>query len=222
MTTPRDEILDRIRRGLGDRPRPREADYADLPRAYRQAPAMSRTECVDLFARRLADYDAGVHRCRASELRATVGRVLMARGRRRLVVPADLASAWLPDGFDFLRDSAAAPVSHEDLDRVDGALTGCGVGIALTGTLVLSHAAQEGRRVVTLIPDYHLSIVEEDRIVETVPEALRRIAARKPALVTTISGPSATADIEMTRIRGVHGPRTLDVVIVASAGTADR
>ena len=105
-------------------------------------------------------------------------------------------------------------LSYDALDRSEGVLTGCSVAIASTGTIVLRHGAGEGRRALTLVPDYHVCVVFRDQVLQTVPEAMRQLAALRPALVTTISGPSATADIEMTRIRGVHGPRTLDVVLV--------
>ena len=108
-----------------------------------------------------------------------------------------------------------AGLSFDDLDCSEGVLTGCSFAIANTGTIVLRHAAGEGRRALTLIPDYHLCVVLAGQVVHTVPEALRGVAEGRPALLTTISGPSATADIEMTRIRGVHGPRTLDVVLVS-------
>jgi L-lactate dehydrogenase complex protein LldG len=126
-------------------------------------------------------------------------------------VPDGLAGDQLPGGIEWVRDEA---LSHRQLDAVEGVMTGCTVAIALTGTIVLCHSAREGRRALTLVPDYHLCLVEAEQVVETVSEALRRLDRLNPALVTTISGPSATADIEMTRVKGVHGPRTVDVVLV--------
>lgn len=207
----RAEILERIREAIGPRGRDRQADYAAVPRGYRQTASLGEDECIELLADRLTHYDAGVYRCDAATVRSTVAQALAARGKRRLVVPVDLPPDWIPDTIDAVPDTN---LSYAELDRVDGVLTGCTLAIALTGTIVLSHAAGEGRRALTLIPDYHLCIIGADHVVETVPEAVRRIAALNPALVTTISGPSATADIEMTRVRGVHGPRTLDVVLV--------
>jgi L-lactate dehydrogenase complex protein LldG len=128
-----------------------------------------------------------------------------------MVVPPGFPREWLPHGWEFVVDDG---LSHQDLDRIDGVLTTCTVAIALTGTIVLQHSPGEGRRVLTLVPDYHLCVVEAEQIVETVPEGIRRLCALNPSVATTISGPSATADIEMTRIRGVHGPRTLDVILV--------
>jgi L-lactate dehydrogenase complex protein LldG len=127
------------------------------------------------------------------------------------VIPLDLPREWLPETVEAVVD---AGLTNADLDRSEGVLTACSVAIASTGTIVLRHGPAEGRRALTLLPDYHLCVVFREQIVQTVPEAIRRIGELKPALVTTISGPSATADIEMTRVRGVHGPRTLDVVIV--------
>ena len=125
--------------------------------------------------------------------------------------PLDVDPAWLPAGIEFVPDE---DLSFDFLDRSEGVLTGCSFAIASTGTIVLGHAAGEGRRALTLIPDYHLCVVHAGQVVQTVPQAIRGAAERRPSLLTTISGPSATADIEMTRIRGVHGPRTLDVVLV--------
>src|SRR5262249_26463144 len=103
---------------------------------------------------------------------------------------------------------------YDALDQSDGVLTGCTLAIASTGSLVIRHEAAQGRRALTLVPDYHLCIVDETQIVETVPEAIRLLMAEAAGAATIISGPSATSDIEMTRIKGVHGPRTLDVILV--------
>ena len=151
---------------------------------------------------------------------AAIGGVCAARGKRQLVVPDGFPTELIPDSVEAVPDTM---LSYEDLDRREGVLTTATIAIALTGTIVLTHGAGQGRRAATLIPDYHLCLVRADQIVETVPEAFRRLASIDPALITTISGPSATADIEMIRVRGVHGPRTLDVIIVGAgdSGTGD-
>ena len=210
MTT-RTDILERIRDAIGPIERDRKADYADVPRRYRQTASLSAADRLELLADRLAHYDAGVYRCAATAIRSTVAQALSARGKRRIAVPTDLSPAWLPDTIDVFPDRH---LSYAELDAVDGVLTGCTLAIALTGTIVLRHAAGEGRRALTLIPDYHLCVIGADQVVETVPEAFRRLAALGSGLLTTISGPSATADIEMTRVRGVHGPRTMDVILI--------
>jgi L-lactate dehydrogenase complex protein LldG len=208
----RSDILERIRDAIGAPGIDREADYAAVPRRYRHTGALTEADRLELLADRLAHYDTGVYRCATTAIRSTVAQALSARGKRRIVVPADISPAWLPDTIDAVPD---LNLTHADLDLVDGVLTSCTVAIALTGTIVLRHTAGEGRRALSLIPDYHLCVIAADDVVETVPEAFQRIAALNPRRLTTISGPSATADIEMTRVRGVHGPRTLDVIIVA-------
>ena len=204
-------ILGRIRDILGERSEPPDVAYRRIPRDYRDSGILTFEACVALLVERLQDYQVGVHRCDPSRLPGTIAAALRARDRKHLVVPSDIDRHWLPPAGDFKADEG---LSYLDLNGCDGVLTACSLAIANTGTIVLRHAAGEGRRALTLIPDYHLCIVLADQIVQTVPEAIRRLAALKPALVTTVSGPSATADIEMTRIRGVHGPRTLDVVLV--------
>jgi L-lactate dehydrogenase complex protein LldG len=210
--TARSDILERIRDAIGAPGIEREADYAAVSRRYRHAGALTEVDRIELLADRLAHYDAGVYRCATTAIRSTVAQALSARGKRRIVVPADIAAAWLPDTIDVVPD---LNLPHSELDLVDGVLTGCTLAIALTGTIVLRHSAGEGRRALSLIPDYHLCVIAAGDVVETVPEAFRRIALLSPRRLTTISGPSATADIEMTRIRGVHGPRTLDVIVVS-------
>jgi L-lactate dehydrogenase complex protein LldG len=132
------------------------------------------------------------------------------RGVRRVVVPGGLEATWLPAGFEFVVDDG---LTASELDGVDGVMTGATLAIAETGTVVLQNAAGQGRRVVTLVPDYHLCVVRVRDVVETVPEAFDRLSASRELATTFVSGPSATADIEMTRIKGVHGPRFLDVIL---------
>jgi L-lactate dehydrogenase complex protein LldG len=213
MSEARTAILERIRSALGTPPEQPQDGRATIDRTYRQESQLTRDERVEVFASRIVHYDGSVRRCRASELPDTIAQTLAARDKTRIYVPSDIDRSWLPNGIDFAADEHP---STSELDRSEGVITGCTVAIALTGTIVLTHGKGEGRRALTLVPDYHLSIVFADQIVETVPEGIRRVAAQSPSLITTISGPSATADIEMTRIKGVHGPRVLDVIIVAS------
>jgi L-lactate dehydrogenase complex protein LldG len=211
MSSARDEVLGRIRRAIEPRAIAREQDYAAIPRLYRQAGVLGRDARLELFQSRLEDYGCGCVRCAHDQVAATIGQQLISRAVRRLVVPHGLPHAWLPDGFELVRDDG---LSYGDLDDSDGVITGCTSAISQTGSIVLCHNPTEGRRVLTLIPDYHLCVVLADQVVETVAESLRQPRVVGSALITTISGPSATADIEMTRIKGVHGPRTLDVVLV--------
>lgn len=161
---------------------------------------------LDQFIERLIDYNATVYRCRESQIPQTIAEALSARNKTRIVVPPGLPGTWLPTG---VRDTG---LTHFELDAMEGVLTACTAAISLTGSIILTHSETEGRRAITLIPDYHLCVVHAHQVVETVPEAIRSLPRNRS--ITTIAGPSATADIEMTRVKGVHGPRTLDVVLV--------
>ena len=211
MTTSRDEVLGRIRHAIESPVATREQDYTAISRLYRQAGGLDDEARLALFQSRLEDYGGGCVRCAHDQVPYTIGQVLTSRARRRLVIPQGVPSAWLPGGFDWVRDEG---LSYGELDAIDGAVTGCTSAISQTGSIVLCHGATEGRRVITLIPDYHLCVVFAQQVVATVSDSLRHPRVVASALITTISGPSATADIEMTRIKGVHGPRTLDVVLV--------
>lgn len=205
----REEILGRIGRALGDARR-----EVEVPRAYQlEEPG----DPVELFVERVSDYKAIVLRVRPGEVGAAVAGRCRERGAARLAVPDDLPVDWRPEGVELLRD---AELDVAGLDEVDGALTGCALAIAETGTIVLDSGTTQGRRALTLVPDYHLCVVHEEQVVGGVPEAMARIAdtlrgPRRP--VTFVSGPSATSDIELSRVEGVHGPRTLDVLLVAKA-----
>jgi L-lactate dehydrogenase complex protein LldG len=207
----RSEILDRIRAAFPDAP-----SGVAIPREYRRS-RRAGVDVVALFAERVADYRATVHEAATGSLAATVAAALAASSIRRLVVPAGLPDAWLTDAAPSAveRLSDEPPLSKADLDRADGVITGCAVAIAETGTIVLDAGPAQGRRAVSLLPDYHLCVVAASQIVGDVPEALERLDPRRP--LTWISGPSATSDIELQRVEGVHGPRTLEVVIVADS-----
>src|SRR6185437_14254750 len=167
---------------------------------------------LELLEDRLRDYEAHVVRVSRTDVAEAVAKMLAARGKRRIVVPAWIAEEWLPDGFEFVIDGGMTAV---ELDGFDGVMTGSTVAIAETGTVVLQNVAGQGRRALTLVPDYHLCLVNAANVVETVPEAMDRLRHTAELATTFFSGPSATADIEMTRIKGVHGPRHLDVIVIA-------
>lgn len=206
MTDAKSKVLGRIRAALSERPQP-----PDVPRAYLRASAMSQAELVELFVERVTDYRAAVHRTTETTLKKTISEVCRLRGAETLVVPADLPESWLPSEVGFSRDNS---LNNEQLSRADGVLSGCALAVAQTGTLVLDGGTYQGRRALSLLPDLHLCVVFAGQIVGTVPEAvvaLREVAGRP---LTLISGPSATSDIELSRVEGVHGPRTLDILLV--------
>jgi L-lactate dehydrogenase complex protein LldG len=219
--TPRDEVLARIRAAIDSPPADgsgSESATHSSPSpapAYRTVGGLNGAPLLDLLAERLADYRAAVRRTTHGGRAAAVGAALAERGVRRVVVPAglDLLAVLpaLPPDVDLIIDDDLSP---QDLDAVDGVITGAAVAIAETGTIVLDGSPDQGRRAITLVPDYHLCVVRTDQIVELVPEAIGRLAPRSGRPLTWISGPSATSDIELSRVEGVHGPRTLEVLLV--------
>jgi L-lactate dehydrogenase complex protein LldG len=209
--TPREEVLDRIRRALRDVPETETPDSVPIPRDYLHASTESHEHLIEQLIDRLVDYKAAVRRVAAGELPAAIAASCRARGARVLAIPPDLPGDWLPEGLEVRRDHE---LSHEQLDAVDGVLTGCALAIAQTGTIVLDGGEGQGRRALTLLPDYHLCVVRADQVVGLVPEAVSRLARTSTRPMTWISGPSATSDIELNRVEGVHGPRTLEVLIV--------
>jgi L-lactate dehydrogenase complex protein LldG len=206
MDDAREVILGRIRAALADAP----AAVA-IPRDY-ELTLRAATPILELFVERVSDYRATVRRTSVSGLPAAVAAVLAAHGASRIVVPAGVSDAWFTttDGVERVADEP--PLSHAELDGVDGVLTGCAVAIAETGTIVLDAGASQGRRALSLLPDLHVCVVLAVQVVGTVPEALARLDPTRPQ--TWISGPSATSDIELQRVEGVHGPRRLEVILV--------
>jgi L-lactate dehydrogenase complex protein LldG len=205
--TAREEMLARIRTALGTS----EADTIEVPREYRRSSTMDRSAMLDLLVERLLDYKARVRRCGDTEASSTIATALAEQQARRVVVPAGLAGEWLADlaGVDVVVDDG---LSSDALDAVDGVITASSTAIAETGTVVLDASPDQGRRAITLVPDYHLCVVRAADVVATVPEALARLNPTRPS--TWISGPSATSDIELNRVEGVHGPRTLEIVLI--------
>jgi L-lactate dehydrogenase complex protein LldG len=209
--TAREAILARIADALRDVPYGERPDDVDVPREYlRTEPG----DIVERFVERIAEYKTTVLRVGPHDVSNVVTERCAVRGATRLGIPSDLPDEWRPAGIELV---PAGLLDARALDALDGALTGCALAIAETGTIVLDAGARQGSRALSLVPDHHLCVVEEEQIVGGVPEAMARIALSIRRLlrpVTFISGPSATSDIELSRVEGVHGPRTLDVVIV--------
>jgi L-lactate dehydrogenase complex protein LldG len=211
MSSARGEILQRIRNATGGSTPGREAEYAAIPRNYLRTGSLDAAEKLELLLDRLRDYGVRVFHSREGEIASSVAAALRVRQKSSLLIPRDLPRAWLPAGFSFFREGA----SYEEVDASEGVLTDCALAIAMTGSIVLRHSVGEARRALSLIPDYHLCVVLGSQVVETVPEGIEQMNAFARIPITTIAGPSATADIEMIRVKGVHGPRTLDVILVS-------
>jgi L-lactate dehydrogenase complex protein LldG len=198
--TARAEILGRIRAAITEHAVPQ-----DIPRDYNRGPATGLGD-VEWFAETVDEYRARVHR--AQNVASTLNRLIA--DDASVLLPPELPAAWRP-ARNCVVDGEPDVLSALDLDRFDVVVTGCRLGIAATGTIVLDGSAGQGRRALTLVPDHHVCIVRADQIVDTVPQAFAALDPSRP--LTFISGPSATSDIELNRVEGVHGPRTLDVII---------
>jgi L-lactate dehydrogenase complex protein LldG len=236
----RKAVLERIRAatsiaGVGSAGRNSEATHGNAAegdtepdRGYVRQGKMTASDRLGLFVERLREYDADVVECAPEELESTITAVLAASGRKRFIAPPGMTGllvepAWKIEGFECAFDHE---LPAREVEQAEGVITMCFCGVADSGTIVLHHGPAEGRRVISLLPDWHLCVVRASQVVETLPEYFDRAAIEVqatgnrqqgtglPALVTWISGPSATADIEMTRIKGVHGPRFLNVVLV--------
>lgn len=210
MSTARDVVLARLRDALGPEP-----DVPEVARAYARSGHLDVAAVLARFAERVDDYRATVHHTDADGLAGMLASLVAACGATRVGVPDGLDGSWLADldpDIEVVRDGPDVDVAT--LDTLEVVVTGAAVGIADTGTVVLDASPDQGRRALTLVPDHHICIITVDRIVQTVPEGFARLEATRP--LTMISGPSATSDIELDRVEGVHGPRTLQVVIVTA------
>ncbi len=210
MSTPvpsRSLILDRVRAATA---RPSVETRHTSPRNYIRHGNLDAEARIHLMIERLREYDAEVLECYPEHLFAAIAEQLRTSARNRFVVPAGLPVEWLIPGYEWHVDVG---LTADQIEHCEGVVTACTAAIADSGTIVLHHAADEGRRVISLLPDWHLCVLRTSQIVETLPEYFDR-SPEAPKLATYISGPSATADIEMTRIKGVHGPRFLHVILV--------
>ncbi|MFL6136390.1 MAG: lactate utilization protein C [Frankiaceae bacterium] len=212
--TAREQVLAAVRAALRDVPAAEAPGDVPVPRDYRRAGELSSPDVVALLVERVADYQATVHRAAGDEVAGLVGRILDVEAAERVLVAPGLDASWWPAVDGVVADDGS--LGALGLDAVDAAVTGCAVAIAETGTLVLDGSPRCGRRLLSLVPDLHVCVVDAADVVATVPEALERVDARKRP-VTLVSGPSATSDIELSRVEGVHGPRRLHVVIVDEA-----
>jgi L-lactate dehydrogenase complex protein LldG len=213
VSTARAAILAAIRTATGDVPAA-EAPAWPGPVAASTHPApLERTALLDLLAERIADYQATVTRVPdLTAVPAAVAAILARHAATEIIVPADLPPSLRPEGVALRPD--APPLSDAELGGSDGVLTGCALAIADTGTIVLDHGGVgQGRRAVTLLPDLHVCVILGEQVVHTVPEAIEALGGTA-APITFVSGPSATSDIELRRVEGVHGPRRLEVVLV--------
>jgi L-lactate dehydrogenase complex protein LldG len=205
----REEILGRIRAATAD-----ITAVADIPRRYAppgRGPGQADEALVGLFEERASDYQATVRRCAAGDAAQVIADAVAARGARRIGVPHGFPAEWAALLPEAVADDP--PLDVAALDALDGVVTTCAVAIAETGTIVLDTGPGQGGRAFTLVPDYHVAVVRTGQIVAAVPDAVAALDPVRP--LTWISGPSATSDIELSRVEGVHGPRTLDIVIVS-------
>jgi L-lactate dehydrogenase complex protein LldG len=214
MSAARDEILRRIRAALDDVPDREGPGDVPVARDYRRVDDRPRAELIALLCERVGDYQADIRRVGAAEITAAVQSACAELGLTRVAVPPQLPAHWRPQTVEVVEDQG---LSATELDDLDGAITGCATAIAETGTLVLDGQALSGRRLLTLVPDHHICVVGAEQIVGQVPEGVAAIAsavAEQAVPVTFVSGPSASSDIELERVEGVHGPRHLLVLVV--------
>lgn len=198
----RDAVLRAVKDALEGAPR----EPVSVPRDYRRQPERTADELLKLFVERVADYRAEAVVCPAGEAEAQIAQALPPKGL--VAIPSGLPWA-VPGAVE------GDQLSHRVLDEFDAIVTAATIGIAETGTIVLQHGAGEGRRALSLVPDLHVCVVWADQLVADVPDAMTRLDPTRPT--TWISGPSATSDIELNRVEGVHGPRTLHVIVVTNA-----
>lgn len=219
MSDARDEVLGRVRRAIAGVPADEPAAWdpahdLDPEAAYDREPMRTPGLKPDLFAERAAEYGAAITRVNGSgELAAAIATIADRHGAARVAVARGFPEDWRPAGIDLPEEPE---LTVRQLDEADGVLTTCALAIARTGTIVLDGGPGQGPRRLTLVPDLHVCVIEARQVVGTVPEAIQALkgAAQAGRPLTFVSGPSATSDIELERVQGVHGPRQLEVVLV--------
>jgi L-lactate dehydrogenase complex protein LldG len=213
VASSREQVLQRVRAAAPGTAEGAMRAWAAIPRGYVRRGSMSIDARLERMMERLREYDAETAECSPEALPEAIAAQIARSGRHRFVAPEGVPQEWLATGCEWKIDRGL-PVS--EIEEVEGVVAGCFCGVAESGTIALHHSPTEGRRVLTLLPDWHLCILSASQVVETLPEYFSRSGqlASTPRLVTWVSGPSATADIEMTRIKGVHGPRFLNVILV--------
>lgn len=216
MSDAKTDMLSTIRKALAEVPDSEKPEDVDLKRDYRQKGKLSQTEIVDLFAERVGEYKAKVQRISESNLKRVIEESCKRENVKKLVIAEGFKKELLPSDLDPLFDDSDSPLTHHVLDQSEGVITTCAFTVAQTGTIILDAGEGQGRRALTLVPDYHLCIVREDQILELIPEGFSAVESsvkKEGRPITFISGPSATSDIELSRVEGVHGPRRLEVLI---------
>lgn len=204
----REAVLGRVRAMLAAD----KSEGAAIPVSYPRAGALGADARLHLLEERLHEYDARVFHSSEDGIAQQIAGLLSDGGKRRMIHPVGVPFKWLDARINWTADTGA--LLYSDIEAFDGVLTGSTAAVAESGSIVLQHGPAEGRRALTLLPDYHLCVLFKEKVVETLPECFDRLKQSAARPITFISGPSATADIEMTRIKGVHGPRFLDVVLV--------
>jgi len=206
----KEAVLGKIRSALDDVD---ESEVLEVRREYQREGVLGVEERLELFQERIVDYKVRYRQVKEQDLQSEILKSCQANNIKRVCIPTDLPKDWQPLNLDIIEDDN---LDYQALEACDGVITGCAVAIAETGSIALDAGQYQGRRVISLLPDYHLCIVFEEQVVDVVPEAVKQlqasIDAKRP--ITLISGPSATSDIELSRVEGVHGPRTLEVLLV--------
>jgi L-lactate dehydrogenase complex protein LldG len=212
----RDEVLRRVRAALADVPDAEQPDDVPVERAFSRSLGLLPDDVIARLVDRLVDYGADVRRCAVGDEAPAIADALAAQGARRIGIPADLPAPLRPAGVELVEDAGLPARGADGLEGLDGVVTTCSVAIAETGTICLAGGVGDGRRALTLVPDLHVCVVPVERVVSTVPEGIAALAAAaaEGRPITLASGPSATSDIEMNRVAGVHGPRRLVIVLV--------